>query len=302
MASNERSLGWNTTTSNDGAATYDSLRMIAMEFKTLGNGILLTGSYLGISGATTTLTIADGAAMINGYFYESTTASTIPTSTLNGTYTLVLIANNSGGTYTVARSTADTTTALTSTVRMALATNAQLTTIGAANYIRFATVIIGATGIISSVTSLFPYASSRQTAFAQYAYLIGGTASLPLSNTYYDVTDYANSINSADKTILTDVTTGEISILVTGVYTFSIWAHFDTNAVGVRRLNIRNLSFPFMNIAANLMGIDGVSVYSASATVPITVTPGTIYSLFLEGFSNNTNRSITDSNITVTRI
>lgn len=302
MASNERSLGWNTTTSNDGAAAYDSARMIAMELKTLGNGILLTGSYLAISYTGTTLTIADGAAMINGYFYESTSASTIPTSALNGTYTLALIANGSGGSYTVSMSTAGTTTVLTNTVRMALATSAQLGVIGASNYISFATVGIGATGIITSVNNLYPFAMTRQNSNTQYAYLAGGTASLTAANTFYDVTNYAVGAPSTDLTIRRNVTSGEITIHMSGVYNFSIWVHFDTNLSGNRLAGIRNLLQPFMMQSAGVLPQFGVSVYQASITAPITVTPGSNQVFALEVYSTNAGRSVTDSNFTVTRV
>ena len=55
MATTERSLGWATgVASTDGATTYDSARMSAFERAGLGTGVLLTGSYLAMSGATTT--------------------------------------------------------------------------------------------------------------------------------------------------------------------------------------------------------------------------------------------------------
>ena len=228
MASNERSLGWNTTTVNDGVATYDTARMIAMETKTLGNGILITGANLAISGASSTLTIGDGAALINGYFYESTTASTIITSTLNGTYTLALIANASGGSFTVAFSTAGTATVLTSTVRMALCTSGQLTTIGTANYIAFATVVVGATGLITSVASFYPYAVGRQNPATQYVTISGGTAALTTASTYVDLTAYTSgNSTSTDNTMTATAATGAITITTSGVYKFSFWMHYD---------------------------------------------------------------------------
>jgi len=304
MASNERSLGWNTGTTNDGATTYDTARMIAMELKTLGNGMLRTGSQLIISvTGLTTLTIGDGAALINGYFYESTTTSTIPAVTLNGTYTLALIANNSGGTYTVSRSTADTTTVLTSTVRMALATSAQLTTIGAANYISFATVVVGATGIISTITRLYPFALTLLNSNPQHAFMFGGTASLTAANTFYDVTNYAGGgVPSADLTIRIDPATGEMKIYLPGVYIFSFWVYFDTNTTGVRNVNIRNLGFPFMPVSASVIVGTSFSVYSGSTTVSVNPSPGVPASFFVEVSASNSGRSVTDSRFTVTRV
>jgi hypothetical protein len=302
MASNERSLGWNTATSNDGATTYASDRMIAMEQKTLGNGILFVGSNLAVSGASTTLTIADGAALINGYFYESTSASTIPTSTLNGTYTLALIANASGGSYTVARSTADTTTVLVNTARMALATSAQLTTIGVANYISIATVIVGATGIISSVTSLYPLAIGRQNPNTQYALMEGGTATLTSASTYYDLTTYPGAYPSSDGSIAVNASTGEIAVRVSGVYNFSLKLHFDTNTTGNRNIVVRNLGMDFMTLSAAQLVNGGVSVYQASVIVPIVVTPGTPKVFYLQAWASNAGRSVTDSSFFVARV
>lgn len=302
MASNERSLGWNTSTSNDGATTYDSSRMIAMEQKTLGNGILFVGSNLAVTGSSTTLTIADGAALINGYFYESTSASTIPTSTLNGTYTLALIANGSGGSYTVARSTADTTTVLVNTVRMALCTGAQLTAIGAANYISVATVQIGATGIISSVTSLYPLATGRQIPNTQYAVMTGGTATLTSASTYYDLTNYATAAASSDASIGVNASTGEISIRASGLYCFSLKLHFDTNTTGNRNIQVRNLDMQFLTLSAAQLPNGGVSVYQAEVTAYVPVTPGTPKVFYIQGWASNAGRSVTDSTFLVARV
>jgi hypothetical protein len=302
MASNERSLGWNTSTSHDGATTYASDRMIAMEQKTLGNGILFVGSNLAVSGASTTLTIADGAALINGYFYESTSASTIPTSTLNGTYTLALIANGSGSSYTVARSTADTTTVLVNTVRMALATGTQLGIIGAANYISIATVIVGATGIISSVTSLYPLAIGRQMPNTQYAVMTGGTASLTSASTYYDLTGYATSAASSDASIGVNAGAGEISIRTSGLYCFSLKLHFDTNTTGNRNIQVQNLDMQFMTLSAAQLPNNGISVYQAEATAYISVTPGTPKVFWIQAWASNAGRSVTDSTFLVARV
>lgn len=303
MASNERSLGWNTTTVNDGVATYDTARMIAMETKTLGNGILITGNNLAISGASSTLTIADGAALINGYFYESTTASTIITSTLNGTYYLALIANASGASYNVTFSTASTTTVLTSTVRLALCTVGQLTTIGGANYITFGLVVVGATGLISNVYSFYPYAVGRQNPATQYITLSGGTASLPTASTYAQVNTYASgNSTSTDGTMSGTAATGEITIRKSGVYTFSFWMHYDNNATGTRSANIANLGAYFMTLTASQLLVAGLVVYQASYTQYITVTAGTPAVFYLEGWASVASRSISDAYITVVRV
>jgi len=255
MASNERSLGWNTSTVNDGASAYDTARMIAMELKTLGNGTLKTGSNLAVTGATNTLTIADGAALINGYFYETTAASTISTLGLNGTYTLALISNASGSSYTVTANGAATILVLTSTVRMALCTSAQLTTIGAANYISYATVVVGATGLISSVTSLFPFATARQNTNTQFVILSQGTATLTTAGTDYVIGNYGVSsyTSSNDGTMLTNTTQGDVYIYKSGLYSFSATIYFDSNATGTRKANIPVTSIYGTQISATTL-------------------------------------------------
>lgn len=302
MASNERSLGWNTSTVNDGAAAYDTARMIAMELKTLGNGTLITGGNLALSGASSTLTISDGAAMINGYFYETTSASTISTTGLNGTYTLALISNASGGSYTVAQTAAATTSVLVSTVRMALCTSAQLTTIGAANYIAYGTVVVGATGLITSVSSFLPYAQTRQFPNTQWCTLSGGTASLTSASTYYDLAPYANTTPSLDGTITGNTTTGAISIRVSGLYTFSFYMKFDTNTTGTRKALIRNLATDFQLASAATLPLAGDSVYDSSVTIPITVTPGNVNTYYLQAWASTAGRSVNDSFITIARV
>lgn len=304
MASNERSLGWNTSTTNDGASAYDSARMIAMELKTLGNGTLVTGGNLAISGASSTLTIQDGAAMIKGYFYETTSASTISTSALNGTYTLALIVNEqgTGASYTVAQSAAGTTTVLDRTVRMALATNTQLSTIGTANYIAYGLVVVGATGLITSVTSYLPYAVTRQFPNTQFMKAQGGTVALTNAATYYDLANYSNNTPSTDGTITFSNSTGAITITVSGVYNFSFYMKYDSNTTGTRKALIRNLDFDFSLMSAAVLPLAGESVYQNSVTIPITVTPGTPKVYYLQAWASNSGRSVNDSFLYVTRV
>ena len=268
MASNERSLGWNTSTVNDGASTYDTARMIAMELKTLGNGTQKSGSQLFITGVTNTITIADGAALINGYFYETTAASTISTIGLNGTYTLALIANATGASYTVAANGAATILVLTSTVRMALCTSAQLTTIGAANYISYATVIVAATGLITSVTNLFPFAISRTNTNTQFVWLVDGSASLPTAGTDVTIGNFS-SVNSYptsnDNSITTDLVQGDVYIHTSGLYNFSASIYFDSNTTGTRKSNL-----PITNIY-------GTQISAASLVQNVAGTPYAVY-------------------------
>jgi hypothetical protein len=153
MASNERSLGWATTGTGDGpAGGYNTARGTANAQKTDGTGITFFGSYMAMSGTTTSLlTIAEGAAIINGYTYETVGSVTISTSAFTGTYNVLLIANTTAGALTVTANGAGTATVAASTIRAALATSAQTTTIlgavGADNLITMGTVSVAA-GVI----------------------------------------------------------------------------------------------------------------------------------------------------------
>jgi len=93
----EQSIGMATGTGasfGDGnvGSGYASSRLTAMETKTLSDGVLQVGSEMAMSGTgSATLAIADGAAVVGGYFYENTTSSSINISTLaNATYNVVM--------------------------------------------------------------------------------------------------------------------------------------------------------------------------------------------------------------------
>jgi hypothetical protein len=106
---------------------YPSTRMTAMETKTLSDGVLQTGSLLAMTGnGTNTLTIASGAAIVGGYFYENTSSSAIVITTLaNATYNVVIFVNDTTGALTVSRSVSGTTVT-TYAVRVAVCTAGQL--------------------------------------------------------------------------------------------------------------------------------------------------------------------------------
>lgn len=304
MASAERSLGWATgVAGTDGAIAYDTTRMSAMERAGLGVGVLLTGSYLAMSGAaTTTLTIADGAAIVGGIFYESNGAVTISTAALGSvTYTAVIIANTTGGSLTVSANGAGTTTVTTATTRTALVTAAQLATITtavtSANLVILGTVTTTA-GTIATITPYFPYANGRQQRTQQYCQGNGGTVSLGTAS-FTPLINYSAGVNSADGTMKFTTVNGEIALYQSGVYHFDYNITFDTNTTGNRMGSIRNLgnSAP---ITAALFATS--SIYRSSITTVVTVTPGTPALFYLEGWASTAGRSVTDSYIICTRL
>jgi len=306
MASSERSLGWATgVAATDGATTYASDRMTAFERAGLGVGVLLTGSYLAMSGTTTTtLTIADGTAIVGGYFYESNGNVTISTSTLgSGTFSVVIIANTAAGNQTVTANGAATTTVVPAVTRIALVTAGQLTTITtsitATNIVTLGTVTTSA-GTITAITPYYAYANGRQQRTQQYAYLGGGTVSMPLASTYYSITNFASGTSSADGSMTVNTSTGQITIYQSGVYQLDFEIIYDSSATGSRSALIQNLAASFPVASASLYATG--SVYRATATVPFTITLGVPGGYFLQSWSSITGRSVTSSQITVTRL
>jgi hypothetical protein len=295
MASFERSLGWNTATSNDGASTYDSSRMILMELKTLGQGIFITGSYLAVSGlATNKITIADGAAMINGYFYESTAASDITISGLAaGSYTLALIANASAGSYTVAQTAAGTTTVLASTVRMAVCTAAQLTTIGTANYIAIATLTTSGS-VVSALTSLYPYAVRRNS--SPFCALKSATGSIT-NNANTQLSNFPTVETSGDGVFTATAATGSITVNVTGVFLIDGMIGWDASTLGYRQIFFGGMTASDIYTPRLAAG----ATLSSRVTTTAYIAAGNTINIF--GWQNSGGtRSFTDSLLRVVRL
>jgi len=215
--------------------------MIAMERNTLGTGILLTGSYLAISATAPTLTIADGAAIINGYFYESNGAVTIAAAGLGAAnYNIVIIANTSAGSLTVSANGAGTTTITTATTRAALITAAQQTTInaaiGAANVLYLGTVTVAASSFGTLSIARYQTAKVKGVPNSQFAYLgrIATTLSIP-NNAVTPIVNYDVGAGSNDGCMIINAVTGEIEI-PNGVYMVYARVQWDTNATGTRQI------------------------------------------------------------------
>lgn len=305
MATTERSLGWATgVAATDGATTYASDRMSAFERAGLGTGILLTGSYLAMTGAaTTTLTIADGTAIVGGYFYESNGAVTISTSTLgSATYSIVIIANTAAGSQTVAANGAATTTVTTATTRIALVTAAQLatitTSITATNIVGLGTLITSA-GTISSITPYYPYTVQRQLSTPVYATMGGGVATLTAINTDYQIGSFSSSTPSADGTIALDTSGGTITFLATGYYLVSVQIQFNAGVTGVRKLAITNL---LSNFAVSPANFATSSLVNFTHSAYIAVTPGSSYPIAITAASTVVGQSVTSCTISVKRV
>jgi hypothetical protein len=257
-----------------------------------------------MSGATTTtLTIADGAAIVGGYFYESNGAVTISTSTLgSGTFSVVIIANTAAGSQTVTANGAATTTVTTATTRIALVTAGQLSTITTSitstNIVTLGTVTVSA-GTISSIASYYPYAVQRQLFNSNYAIMAGGTATLTLANTNYQIGSFASATASADGTIAVDSPSGTVTFYATGYYIVSVQVQFNALTTGVRTLAITNLLNSFAVSPANF-ATSALVNFTHSAY--IAVTPGSFSAIAVTASSTNTGQSVTSCTISVKRI
>lgn len=309
MASTERSLGWATSGTGDGpAGGYDSTRWRANAQKSDGTGITLFGSDMLMSGATTsTLTIADGAAIINGYTYETNGAVTISTTGLTGTYNVILVANNTAGTVTVTANGAGTTTIAASTIRAAIATVAQTTTIttavGAANVITLGSTTIAA-GVISSITPAYPYSVSMQVPAQIYAVMDSLGSSITVANgVATDLVSYSLSATSGEGIISVNTTTGVFSVATAGLYAVEARCVWDANTTGSRMLAINGSGFVYAldddwasdlgtNIAYQArQQISGIISLSAGSTVKAYVIQ-----------NSGGNRSVSNASIKLVRL
>lgn len=247
---------------------YDTARMTAMETKTLSDGVLQVGNDLAMSGiGTATLTIQDGAAIVGGYFYENTSSSAINISTLNGTYNVVIFVNSTSGPLTVSRSVAGTTVG-TYSVRLAVATNTQLT---GRVYLQLGTVTV--TGAVIAAAGITPsyamYGTTSQLPYQSYATMSGGTATLTTANTTYDITGYSSPSVTGDNIFSVNTTTGEITVRRIGLYLVSAYGVFSTGTTGNRLLGIQ-LNGTF--VQSTRMASSGTATHTMTQTSLIATT------------------------------
>jgi hypothetical protein len=268
----EQSIGMATGTGasyGDGnvGSGYASSRLTGMETKTLSDGVLQVGSEMAMSGTgSATLAIADGAAVVGGYFYENTTSSSINISTLaNATYNVVIIVNATAGSLTVSRSVAGTTVG-TYSVRLAVATNAQLS---GQTYVTLGTVTVSGASITAIAQSYAMYGTTTQLPYQSYATMSAGTATLTTANTTYDITGYSSPSTTADNIFSVNTTTGEITVRRIGLYLVSAYGVFSTGTTGNRLLGIQ-LNGTF--VQSTRMASSGTSTHTMTQTSLIATT------------------------------
>lgn len=244
----EQSLGMATGTGagfGDGnvGAGYSSTRLTAMETKTLSNGVLQVGNLFAMTNAGATLTISDGAAVVGGFFYENTSSENIVLSTLaNATYNVAILVNNTAGALTVSRSVAGTTIG-TYSVRLVVATNAELS---GQTYVQLGTVGVAGAVITGVVHSYAMYGTTTQLPYQSYATMSGGAATLTTIGVAYDVATYSSSSVTNDAIFSVNTTTGEITVRRIGVYLVTASGAFSTGTTGNRLIGVQ-LNGTFVN-------------------------------------------------------
>lgn len=309
MASTERSLGWATSGTGDGpAAGYDSARWRANAQKSDGTGVTLFGSYMGMSGTTTnTLTISDGAALINGYTFETNGAVTISTAGLGGTYNVLLIANTTAGTVTVTANGAGTTTVAASTVRTAIATSAQTTTIttavGAANVITLGTVTVAA-GTITAITPAYPFSNSLQVPAQIYGYMDTTGILSVTTATDTDITGFGVSATDGTGVITLNATTGVFTVALAGVYMVDARAIWDSNTTGIRRIAVGGTGFTYATMDVQYQSVLATNLtygLTTVATGAVFLNAGATVKAVLYQTSGTT-RTITNASIKIVRL
>jgi hypothetical protein len=234
----EQSIGMATGVGvayGDGNGTgYASSRMTAMETKTLSDGVLQTGSLLAMTGnGTNTLTIAAGAAIVGGYFYENTTSAAIVITTLaNATYNVVVFVNDTAGALTVSRSVSGTTVT-TYAVRVAVCTAAQLV---GRTYLQLGTVVVtGAAITASGITPDYTmYGTTTQLPYQSYTQLTGGAVTMTLANTQYDIVSYSSATTTSDAIFSAVNATGIVTVRRAGLYSISAFVTYGASSAGTR--------------------------------------------------------------------
>jgi len=262
----EQSIGFATGTGaayGDGnvGAGYDTARMIAMETKTLSDGVLLVGNEFAMSGSGTgTLTIQDGAAVVGGYFYENTSSSAIVISTLaNATYNVVIFVNSTAGSLTVSRSVAGTTVG-TYSVRLAVATSAQLT---GRVYVQLGTITVAGAVITAIAQSYAMFGTTSQLPYQAYASMSGGIATLTLANTSYDLSSFSSPTSSGEGLIVADNINNTMTVKRAGMYLITGSCAFSSGTTGNRLVTI---NVNGANVSSTRQAAAGVATQTITQT------------------------------------
>jgi hypothetical protein len=317
----ERSIGMTSGAGDGDAGGYNSSRMTTFFDSVHGNGILAYGSMFSLTGSgTATLTIAQGVAMVAGFFYENTSSLNLSmTGVTNGTYPLVVRVNNSASALTVVRSEgtgASTTTIAAYSTRIAL-----VSTYNSATDIRLATVTVtGGTWAYSNINRDFAVTrqQNQQITASANAYsnasVANGTASLTALNNTFP----AGTLTSTNSNVLKAEVVGgipRVTIYEEGHYLVVAQVAWDTNTTGSRFMGLTisntggSVQAPIIQsiTAASVVNAmySSYVVQSATWTFQATVGGSTAGGTYVQlGVAQNSGaaRAVNDSWFQVTRL
>jgi hypothetical protein len=222
-----------------------------MELRTFNEGVLQNNdgtAAFALGGAgTNALTVAEGNAVVNGWFYQNTTPVSISVATgvPNATYSLVIVANNSALTPAVQKTAAGVATVPAYSVRLALATAAQISVITAAGQYVFylaSTVVVSGGNVSSFIMDIDAiYSTARNTPYQTGTAITGGTVTATVANTNYDVLNYSSGADTVDGILGVNTTTGVITVRREGWYNVTGAVVWGTGTTSWRRV-ILNLN------------------------------------------------------------
>jgi hypothetical protein len=242
--------------------------MVAMETKTLSDGVLQTGSLLAMTGnGTNTLSIAAGAAIVGGYFYENTSSKSIViTSLANATYNVAILVNSTTGALTVSR-TVSGTTVLAKTVRLVVATDAMVATWISAGYSYLILGTVQVSGAVITASGITPtyamYGTTTQLPYQAYASMSGGIATLTLANTSYELSSFSTPTTSGDGLIVADNVANTMTVTRAGMYLITASCAFSSGTTGNRLVTI---NVNGANVSSTRQAAAGVATQTITQT------------------------------------
>jgi len=248
----EQSLGWSTNGVGDGVnGGYNTARMTAMENKTFSDGVFLGGGNFVATNNTTTFTIADGSALVNGYFYENTSPVTFTPAWSTGVRYVCVIANYGTSPITVTQCIAANnpsgTTIAPYTVRLGVVET--LTAPANVKYIPLWEMTREITGI-TAMLDIRLWANSPAQAYGVlnpispftntgFAYMTKSTTQAIANNTTTLITAWSANQGSGDGIWTPNMTSGQIEFNGNrAAIMFDALVNWDNNTTGSRQLEI----------------------------------------------------------------
>jgi hypothetical protein len=317
----ERSIGMTSGSGDGDAGGYNSSRMTTFFDSVHGSGILAYGSMFTLTGSgTATLTVAQGVAMVAGFFYENTSSLNLTiTGVANGTYPLVVRVNNAATALTVIR--AEGTGASTTTIAAYSTRIALVSSYNSATDIRLATVTVtGGTWAYSNVNRDFAVTRqmNQQITASANAYsnssVANGTAALVGLNSSFP----AGTLTSTNSNVLKAEVVGgipRITIYEEGHYLAVAQVAWDTNTTGSRFMGLTisntgsSVQTPLIQsvTAASVVNamVSSYALQSATWTFQATIGGSSVGGAYVQlGVAQNSGaaRAINDSWFQVTRL